>query len=299
MASPKVELLRVLIAAAWTDGAISYEEMNQLKRYFLRFDLSDAEMTELEPYLADPIPEDEARHVIEDFLARARRRDRAELHGALSELLASHGELGPGETAFLRLLEDAEEARSSKLLGGLKQLWSRATHEGGRPTRRADLVHDFVQNRVLYEVKRRLLERTGTVDLDADTERDLRWVCALAALLGHVAAADDRLEERERARIAELLDRFGALQRSDVEMVVDIIDSAVLRDVGYFAFARELNEITSTSDRERLVDLLFDVAGADGHIDYHEVEEIRKISKALQLSHASFSASKERSTGVS
>lgn len=297
----RTDFLRVLIAAAWADGEITYQEMNCLKRFFLRFELSDDEMTELEPYLADPIGEAEARQTVEDFLRQARGRERDRLHAALRELLEVDGRVGEREEEFLRLfsrLEDDSNAATS-FLGGLKRLWGGGDDDAPRPMRRADLLDDFVNNRVLYQVKRRLLESAGGIDLDADTERELRWVCASAALLGHVAAADHAVDASERARMAEILDRFGGLQRSDVDLVVDIVDSAVLRDVGYFTFTRELCAVTTIDERERFLDLLFEVASADGHIDYRELEEIRKVSKALELSHGSFIAAKARATGES
>ncbi len=291
----EIAFLRVLIAAAWADGEMTYEELNSLKAYFRELDLDSDALAELEPYLADPIGEEEARTIIDDFLTLARSAERETLLAAVRDLLLSDNTLADGEKQFLKLLDHAKEETSTArvFVGQLKRFWGSRAATGDDKFRRSDLLDEFVRNRVLYQVKRRLMLATGGAPLDEETERDLRYVCTVGALLGQVAAADQNFDADERATIAELLDSISSLQHSDVDVIVDIVESEVLSDVGYQPFVREYNEMASGEDKRRLLTLLFQVAAADGAISHEEHEEIRKISKALNVEHSEFIAAKQ------
>lgn len=297
----KLDFLRVLIAAAWADGEMSYQELNSLKAYFRELELDDDELTALEPYLADPIGEVEAHTIIEDFLTRIRGRERDTVLAAVRDMVLADGELAPGEKSFLESLEKAraETSTASVFVDQLKRLWGGAREsegEGEGGFRRSDLLDEFIRNRVLYQVKRRLMVATRGAAIDAETERELRWVCSLGALLGHIAAADGVFDDDERSTIAEILDDHSSLQPRDIDIIVEIVESEVLSDIGYFDFARELNEIASADERREVIELLFAVAAADGEISHPENEEIRKISIALNIDHPTFIAAKHAMT---
>jgi uncharacterized tellurite resistance protein B-like protein len=297
--SKKLDFLRVLIAAAWSDGEITCEEMNNLKAYFRELDLDNDELTELEPYLVDPIGDDEAATILDDFLTRARGRERETVIAAVRDLMVTDGTLEPGEEAFLDQLENAQEETTTArvFVAQLKKLWG-GKDAGDDRFRRSDLVDEFIRNRVLYQVKRRLLLATGGVELDADTERELRYICALGALLGHVAGADQTFDADERAAIAEILDGISGFQQRDVDIIVEIVESEVLSDVGYFSFTRELNELASADDRAAILTMLFEVAAADGEISHEENEEIKKIANSLNLDHQAFVTAKQATTAA-
>lgn len=290
----KLDFLRVLIAAAWADGDLTCEEMNNLKAYFRELELDDAQLTELQPYLADPVGDEEASTIIDDFLTSSRGAERATVIAAVRDLLISDGDLDDREAAFMDSLENAQqEATTARVfVAQLKRLWGAAKPDRDDRFRRSELVDEFIRNRVFYQVKRRLLVADGGAQLDADTEKELRYVCALGALLGHVAGADTHFDSDERATIAEILDQISVLQPRDIDIIVEIVESEVLSDVGYFSFARELNDIADRDEKLKVLSMLWDVAAADGEISHEEHEEIRKISKALNVEHTAFIAAK-------
>lgn len=291
----KLDFLRVLIAAAWADGEITCEEMNNLKAYFRELDLDSSELAALQPYLSDPIEDGEARTIIADFLEKARGQERETLIAAVRDLVLADGELGSGEKEFLDMLEHARDqtTTASVFVAHLKRIWGKRASTSDDQFRRSDLVDEFVRNRVLYQVKRRLMHASGVVELDADTEKELRYVCTLGALLGHVAAADRVFDADERAAIAEILDDVSALQPRDIDIILEIVESEVFSDVGYFSFVRELNDVADAKDKRLILRMLFDVAAADGEISHEEQEEIRKISKALHIDHRTFIEAKQ------
>jgi len=56
----------------------------------------------------------------------------------------------------------------------------------------------------------------------------------------------------------------------------------------------ELNRVASFNDRVNLMECLFDVSIADGEMAHEEMEEIRRITKALRIPHKSFIEHKVR-----
>ena len=55
---------------------------------------------------------------------------------------------------------------------------------------------------------------------------------------------------------------------------------------------RELATSASLAERRHVVELLFAVSAADGHMSVDEIEEIRVIARGLNLTHKDFIAAK-------
>jgi len=291
--SKRVEFVRALIAAAWADGAISYQEMNSLKEYMQQLDLTNEECSSLEPYLEDIIEAKQAAQLIEDFLVNARKSERETLVAAIRDMVLVDGRLSSREEEFLSLFEEVAQEVSTPTLfvNSLKQVWERSEPPAAEDTgefQSAALVDVFYKNRVLYEVKRKLQENRGSLELDETVEAELRRLCAIGALLGRVANADEVFDDDERQKIAMLLHQASAMRRTDIDLIVDIIRAEVEKGLDYLPFVREFAETASAGDREDILELLFKVAGADGQIGHAESEEFRLIAKALGISHRAF-----------
>jgi uncharacterized tellurite resistance protein B-like protein len=56
--------------------------------------------------------------------------------------------------------------------------------------------------------------------------------------------------------------------------------------------ARDFFDVNTAEERLRFLDVLFNVAVADGEVSMEEIEEIRLISKSLKMSHEEFIAAK-------
>ena len=50
----------------------------------------------------------------------------------------------------------------------------------------------------------------------------------------------------------------------------------------------ECNRLVSHNDRLKLMESLFEVVIADGSMDHTEIEELRRITKALRIPHKDF-----------
>jgi uncharacterized tellurite resistance protein B-like protein len=99
-------------------------------------------------------------------------------------------------------------------------------------------------------------------------ETDFRL--AAAALLVHVATTDNNFDDAERAKLAEVLS-----QRFDlgVEEADDLIESAVRADleaVDLYQFTSRLNASFDEEGRKKIVEMMFQVAYADGSLSEFE-----------------------------
>jgi uncharacterized tellurite resistance protein B-like protein len=65
----------------------------------------------------------------------------------------------------------------------------------------------------------------------------------------------------------------------------------------YFQFTSLINKHFSQEQKIEVVENLWQVAFADGHLDAHEQHFMRKIADLLYISHADYVAAKQRGRG--
>jgi uncharacterized tellurite resistance protein B-like protein len=93
---------------------------------------------------------------------------------------------------------------------------------------------------------------------------------AVAALLIEAARTDDAFDGPERAMIRTLLaDRFG-LSRAETDRLVDAAADAQDRSVGLYRHIRHVTDAYDADARIGLIEMLWEVAYADGRLDPQE-----------------------------
>jgi len=117
---------------------------------------------------------------------------------------------------------------------------------------------------------------------------------ATAALLVEIARADHVLHEAERDALRAQIEQHLRLPATDVTALLDAAAQAVEDSVSLHEFTHLLNRHLPPAQRRRLVESLWRVALADGHVDALEEHGIRKIASLLHVSHDAFIAAKLR-----
>ncbi|BBN80231.1 hypothetical protein PA25_02160 [Pseudoalteromonas sp. A25] len=124
---------------------------------------------------------------------------------------------------------------------------------------------------------------------------------ALAALLVEVMRADGKLLESEFDKIAQILTQRCQLTTEQTSALINKAQKQVEQAIDLFAFVKQINRHTSDIERIEIIELLWHVAFADGHLDSHEDHIIRKISGLLYVAHPDFISAKlaaqERASG--
>ena len=104
---------------------------------------------------------------------------------------------------------------------------------------------------------------------------------AAAALLVEAASLDDDFADSERRTIAAVLEsRFG-LAPDEVEALIGRASSAVAESAQLYGFTRTLKDRLRPEERVCVIEMLWEVACADGEVDSYESGLVRRVAGLL------------------
>ncbi|MFQ5695996.1 MAG: TerB family tellurite resistance protein [Terriglobia bacterium] len=117
-----------------------------------------------------------------------------------------------------------------------------------------------------------------------------RYTAAFAYLLSRVARADLHISEEETRAMERLVRERGGLQDAEAIRVVQMAktQATLFGGTENFLVTREFNRMATQEQKLALLDCLFAVSAADESISTKEDNEIRRIVKELELTHADF-----------
>jgi len=145
---------------------------------------------------------------------------------------------------------------------------------------------------MLSSLKELLVEHLATDEPEHTREHTLRL--ATAALLLEISRSDADMQKEELELIRRRLrDRFD-LDESEMDALLDQAESSVDMSVSLHEFTRVVNDHLSRRERVHIVELLWQVAFADGVLDKHEEFYVRKIADLLYVSQKDFIQAKHR-----
>lgn len=121
-------------------------------------------------------------------------------------------------------------------------------------------------------------DSTDALEPDEDAMR-----LAASALLVETAIMDGRFDESERATIQRLLAaRFSLTPEAAGELIAEAED-AVGESHQLFRFTKAINDHFSPEQRVELMEMLWEVAYADGVIDAYEENLLRRIAGLIYV----------------
>ncbi|MDQ7008321.1 MAG: TerB family tellurite resistance protein [Acidobacteriota bacterium] len=132
--------------------------------------------------------------------------------------------------------------------------------------------------------------------LDKLEPRRARFIACFAWLLGRVAHADNEIGEDETREMERLVHERGGLPLEQAVIVVQMAKSQNILFGGRenFSVTREFERMATREQKLALLDCLFAVSAAEGGISVVEDNEIRNISRELNLEHRDFIAIRSR-----
>lgn len=130
---------------------------------------------------------------------------------------------------------------------------------------------------------------------NADDET-LRVVAAIAGLLGSVAYADRDFKESEEQRIRRELARVHGMTEPGIHAICrvlreHIVEVSTLQTPRY---SRVLLELGDHELRLQILELLLEIAAADGRIQNVETNSLRQITTSLGLAQEDYNALQEK-----
>ena len=139
---------------------------------------------------------------------------------------------------------------------------------------------------------KKLLDPAGATAADPTAARR-KLELATAALLVEVMRSDG-VAATERAAVEAAIGRRFGLAGDEAQSLVAEAEAEVRDAVGYYPFTSLINRHFGADDKERIVELLWQVAYVDATLSAHEQHVIRKVADLLHLSHASYVGAKLR-----
>ncbi len=106
---------------------------------------------------------------------------------------------------------------------------------------------------------------------------------SVAALLLEAAKIDARFDTAEREKVLALLERRFGLSPVDAVELVAKADKEVERSAQLFGFVRTVNEHLTQEKKIELIDMLWEVAYADGVLDPLEDALLRRVGGLIDV----------------
>jgi len=132
----------------------------------------------------------------------------------------------------------------------------------------------------------------GTRETAAGSEHALQ--IATAALLLEMMRMDDRITDEEQSAIAIALRQEFNLDAAQLDTLIALAEQQAHQASDYYQFTSLINKTCDAAQKIRIVENLWQVALADGHLDAHELHLMRKFADLLYISHADNIAAKQR-----
>ena len=150
---------------------------------------------------------------------------------------------------------------------------------------------------MIDRIKALILNSGGETGADPDAGPDAgsdQTQVAAVALLVEAAVMDGDFDDAERRTIVGLIEgRFG-LEGAGVEDLIAFAEQAVERSHQLYAFTRVVKTGFDFEDRIELIEMLWDVACADGEIHDFEASLVRRVAGLIHVSDRDSGAARKR-----
>lgn len=127
---------------------------------------------------------------------------------------------------------------------------------------------------------------------EQDGQHQLRL--ATAALLIEMMQQDDETHEKEQQAIMQALQEKFDLSKSETKDLIELAHQEAHSATDYHQFTSLIAKQFSQQQKIKVIEYLWMIAFADGHLDRYEEHMVRRISDLIYVSHADFMQAKHR-----
>ena len=138
-----------------------------------------------------------------------------------------------------------------------------------------------------------LLPTPGAMAAADSSEHQLQL--ATAVLLVEVMRADTSLADSERDAVIAALQREFTLTADELQQLIALAHERSRNATDFHAFTSALNDNFSMEQKLRVIESMWRVAYADGHLEAHEQHVLWRVADLLHVPHGAYIAAKMRS----
>jgi uncharacterized tellurite resistance protein B-like protein len=124
--------------------------------------------------------------------------------------------------------------------------------------------------------------------LEAEADSTSADQLATAALLIEVMVIDGNLDPDEIQSISATLARMLDLSAQQVDELIELSQAEVREATSLYQFTSEINKHFDHNKKLSLMTAMWQVAFADGHLDKHEENIIRRVADLLHIRHSEY-----------
>jgi uncharacterized tellurite resistance protein B-like protein len=117
---------------------------------------------------------------------------------------------------------------------------------------------------------------------------------ATAALLVEVVRADAKSDPAETEAVLRAVREKLGLSADEAESLVQLAEAEVRQATDYFQFTSLINQHFDQPQKQRVIELMWQVAYSDGELVAHENHLLRRIAELLHIAHGDYIAAKMR-----
>ena len=132
----------------------------------------------------------------------------------------------------------------------------------------------------MLDVIKKLLSGNALPE-EQDEEQQTR--AAVAALLVEAGRMDQDFSGDERRVVAELLTSRFELTKEAVDELIDEANRSASESAQYFPYTHRINQAMDPEQKSEVIEMLWSVAYADGHLDPYEDQLIRQIAGLIHV----------------
>ncbi len=147
-------------------------------------------------------------------------------------------------------------------------------------------------------IKKYFDKRIASATEPGDTTKH-RLQVATAAMLIEMARADFDVHPEEIEQVRQAVQTTFGLSQADTEELIRLAQEEVKQATDYYQFTSLINKGFSQKEKIQVVELMWQVAYADGHMDKYEDHLVRKLANLMHVSHKDFIAAKHRARAAS
>ena len=131
--------------------------------------------------------------------------------------------------------------------------------------------------------KKTIPEKHGAPEQKGDLQTELK--IATCAVLLEMAHADDEFSQQEEQRIEDLMKKNFDLPLETFNEIMEISNKRRDDSIDLWQFTNTIKQNYSPEQKQKVIEMIWNVIYADGHLDQHEDYLAHKLAKLLGLNH--------------
>ena len=118
---------------------------------------------------------------------------------------------------------------------------------------------------------------------ETETSHDIR--VATCALLLEMANIDGEFSGAEQGNIFDILKKNYQLSEEHVEALIEASNEELKGRIDFWQFTHLINQNYSLEEKILIIEMVWEIAYADGRLNEHEDYLVHKLAKLLHLTH--------------